>query len=123
MIRRPPRSTRTDPLFPYTTLFRAPRGHLGAHMLYGLEAADKATELFALASIIDSLFDHGLTCAKTVGGEDNTTRSAQPGSRTEEHTPELQSLMRISDAVFCFKKKTNTRTSTNYQYRPKDSKS
>src|SRR3546814_13389364 len=57
-----------------------PRGHLGAHMLYGLEAADKATELFALASIIDSLFDHGLTCAKTVGGEDNTTRSAQPGS-------------------------------------------
>src|SRR3546814_20990521 len=56
-----------------------PRGHLGAHMLYGLAAADKATELFALASIIDSLFDHGLTCAQTVGGEDHTTRSAQPG--------------------------------------------
>src|SRR3546814_7437288 len=53
-----------------------PRGHLGAHMLYGLEAADKATELFALASIIDSL-------------------------RSEEHTSELQSLMRISYAVFC----------------------
>src|SRR3546814_13708824 len=47
-----------------------PRGHLGAHMLYGLEAADKATELFALASIIDSLFDHGLTCAKTVKSEE-----------------------------------------------------
>lgn len=56
-----------------------PRGHLGAHVLYGLETADKATKLFALASIIDSLFDHGTACAKTVGGEDHTPRSAQPG--------------------------------------------
>src|SRR3546814_418333 len=55
------------------------RGHLGAHMLYGLETADQAAELFALASIIDSLFDHRLTCAKTVGGQANTARS-------EEHT-------------------------------------
>src|SRR3546814_7334446 len=55
------------------------RGHLGAHMLYGLETADQAAELFALASIIDSLFDHRLTCAKTVGGQDNTACIPQPG--------------------------------------------
>src|SRR3546814_7226923 len=101
------------------------RGHLGAHMLYGLETADQAAELFALASIIDSLFDHRLTCAKTVGGQDNTACITQPGRcnspiisqwfrfgpvkpqfpRSEEHTSELQSLMRTSYAVFCLKKK------------------
>src|SRR3546814_20194536 len=75
MILRPPRTTCTDTLFPYTTLFRS----LGAHMLYGLEPADQAAELFALASIIDSLFDHRLTCAKTVGGQDNTACITQPG--------------------------------------------
>src|SRR3546814_13462385 len=48
-------------------------------MLYGLETADQAAELFALASIIDSLFDHRLTCAKTVGGQDNTACITQPG--------------------------------------------
>src|SRR3546814_20784047 len=60
------------------------RGHLGAHMLYGLETADQAAELFALASIIDSLFDHRLTCAKTVGGQDNTACITQPG---RSHSP------------------------------------
>src|SRR3546814_6018465 len=74
------------------------RGHLGAHMLYGLETADQAAELFALASIIDSLFDHRLTCAQTVGGQDN---------RSEQHTTELQSLMRTSYAVLCWTQKTH----------------
>src|SRR3546814_18452724 len=55
------------------------RGHLVAHMLYGLETAEQAAELFALASIIDSLFDHRLTFAKTVGGQDNTACITQPG--------------------------------------------
>src|SRR3546814_8912869 len=99
MIRRPPRSTRTDTLFPYTTLFRS-----------GVYSASKAA-LEALA----------MTYAREVGqtavrvnlvnpGGTRTKMRAQafPGEdpdRSEEHTSELQSLMRISYAVFCLKKK------------------
>src|SRR3546814_4427317 len=83
MIRRPPRSTRTDTLFPYTTLFRSPvsRHHAGAASL-GAEARRRPP-------------GPGLTARK-----DWTRRF-----RSEEHTSELQSLMRISYAVFCLKKK------------------
>src|SRR3546814_6658978 len=78
MIRRPPRSTRTDTLFPYTTLFRS------AHCLKGVEAA--VAEFDASFELVGRL------------GCDEVDRS-------EEHTSELQSLMRISYAVFCLKKK------------------
>src|SRR3546814_12035520 len=71
MIRRPPRSTRTDTLFPYTTLFRSGERREGQGM----------------NSTLDKFF----------GGK-------QGGIRSEEHTSELQSLMRISYAVFCLKK-------------------
>src|SRR3546814_8398337 len=74
MIRRPPRSTRTDTLFPYTTLFRSPAGDIGVS---GLRTFDEIDE----------------QCVRV-----RTHRS-------EEHTSELQSLMRISYAVFCLKKK------------------
>src|SRR3546814_17402006 len=89
MIRRPPRSTRTDTLFPYTTLFRSIWAD--GNLLRGA-AGDFKTEMgaFRLHS----------------GGED----------RSEEHTSELQSLMRISYAVFCLKKKkasTTVRTQTH----------
>src|SRR3546814_4177269 len=88
MIRRPPRSTRTDTLFPYTTLFRS-----------GVDG-DTASLLFRRA--ID------LVEVDTSGAEDFGAHASQSGSqsRSEEHTSELQSLMRISYAVFCFKKKT-----------------
>src|SRR3546814_4889888 len=84
MIRRPPRSTRTDTLFPYTTLFRSlgigdRRQHRGI------------VEIFLPVEI----------------AREGTARKAD--KRSEEHTSELQSLMRISYAVFCLKKK-NTRT-------------
>src|SRR3546814_20666786 len=72
MIRRPPRSTRTDTLFPYTTLFRSHR--------FGKE------HFFGNKTIEQGHAGHG-------------------GGRSEEHTSELQSLMRISYAVFCLKKK------------------
>src|SRR6056297_2970656 len=75
MIRRPPRSTRTDTLFPYTTLFRPAR--LIRHLHTAL--------IIALVGLL----------AGAVG----------PGARSEEHTSELQSLRRISSAVFCLKKK------------------
>src|SRR3546814_4993984 len=70
MIRRPPRSTRTDTLFPYTTLFRS----------LGAQIDDPGDRLFVLVKEIHR-------------------------RRSEEHTSELQSLMRISYAVFCLKKK------------------
>src|SRR3546814_3975896 len=83
MIRRPPRSTRTDTLFPYTTLFRSAPGDLAVHR--HLEE-DGAQDLAAVeARALDDPAAHLV--------------------RSEEHTSELQSLMRISYAVFCLKKK------------------
>src|SRR3546814_3375017 len=92
MIRRPPRSTRTDTLFPYTTLFRS--------------------ILFALESGLD--FERGGEVSKTLArlyqGARQTVINASLGhDRSEEHTSELQSLMRISYAVFCLKKKKDKR--------------
>src|SRR3546814_9763805 len=91
MIRRPPRSTRTDTLFPYTTLFRS----------------------------LDLQTHHVATCRRTYhAGTDARVFSVELADvarvfvviddRSEEHTSELQSLMRISYAVFCLKKKKTT---------------
>src|SRR3546814_9674777 len=97
MIRRPPRSTRTDTLFPYTTLFRSPRAQ-GAEQVVRDTAA---------------LRDDRHSCTG-IGGKrrgrcliDHHHRQAldEVIIRSEEHTSELQSLMRISYAVFCLKKK------------------
>src|SRR3546814_5753437 len=85
MIRRPPRSTRTDTLFPYTTLFRSD-GRCGEHGGH-VAAGDTG----------DASYNH----VGTAGARDRQGR----GRRSEEHTSELQSLMRISYAVFCLKKK------------------
>src|SRR3546814_10776473 len=90
MIRRPPRSTRTDTLFPYTTLFRSRLGkdHLSNSPL-GFAARNAAIEREAGAREVEAV----------IGAE------ADAGDvRSEEHTSELQSLMRISYAVFCLKK-------------------
>src|SRR3546814_4739708 len=91
MIRRPPRSTRTDTLFPYTTLFRSSRAPLrrptpcrGSSYTH---APDRGTSRPA-----------PLRCPRA---------TSRPCRRSEEHTSELQSLMRISYAVFCLKKKNN----------------
>src|SRR3546814_3727572 len=81
MIRRPPRSTRTDTLFPYTTLFRSARAR---YCRYDIRRARE--------------------------GKSGRRPTASPRCRrSEEHTSELQSLMRISYAVFCLKKKKNKR--------------
>src|SRR3546814_5158858 len=100
MIRRPPRSTRTDTLFPYTTLFRSVEVHqdvvadrLRQHRHRGA-AGDHAQQVVPAA-------DH----AAGVLVDQFAQRD-----RSEEHTSELQSLMRISYAVFCLKKKKNTET-------------
>src|SRR3546814_4212284 len=90
MIRRPPRSTRTDTLVPYTTLFRSAP-------LSDLEPIRKRVEN-ATACV-----EHGQSAPSSMV---RTARSwSWSGRRSEEHTSELQSLMRISYAVFCLKKK------------------
>src|SRR3546814_1254613 len=105
MIRRPPRSTRTDTLFPYTTLFRSDAAALeqlaGAgftRVSLGMQSAvphvlatlDRTHDPRRLPDVVRWAREAGLEV-----------------SRSEEHTSELQSLMRISYAVFCLKKKNN----------------
>src|SRR3546814_7361155 len=82
MIRRPPRSTRTDTLFPYTTLFRSGAGRRRAGGPHHCRRPRPAR-----------------------GGGRAPAAPRRPRRRSEEHTSELQSLMRISYAVFCLKKK------------------
>src|SRR3546814_10479107 len=103
MVRRPPRSTRTDTLVPYTTLFRS---HLqqrlelvrGAGRLDG-DRFGRHVDNFRTEQVHD--FDH-LSARRCVGPH------LDHHQRSEEHTSELQSLMRTSYAVFCLKKKKNT---------------
>src|SRR3546814_3686306 len=94
MIRRPPRSTRTDTLFPYTTLFRSERP---------VDEAGDAHRGRPLRDVEERL---------RPGEAETVLRDRLRHDRSEEHTSELQSLMRISYAVFCLKKK-NKKTSTN----------
>src|SRR3546814_5428583 len=88
MIRRPPRSTRTDTLFPYTTLFRSGTART---------PRPRAPGLFRRTDAVPA--------HRGRPGPGNARRAS---GRSEEHTSELQSLMRISYAVFCLKKKKNT---------------
>src|SRR3546814_7301125 len=86
MIRRPPRSTRTDTLFPYTTLFRSPVASAVMNGRLISVCVDDDSSIFAFSA-------------------SSFRRCSASLSRSEEHTSELQSLMRISYAVFCLKKK------------------
>src|SRR3546814_15839144 len=92
MIRRPPRSTRTDTLFPYTTLFRS----------LGREAGDGVLVIGGLAAGELRVSSASTICSGVLSSD-----------RSEEHTSELQSLMRISYAVFCLKKKKTRTTSSS----------
>src|SRR3546814_4906852 len=94
MIRRPPRSTRTDTLFPYTTLFRSARRKI----LHGLASRQKEPVLR------NEVSRPRRRCIRYFR------------RRSEEHTSELQSLMRISYAVFCLKKKNKTYALATHQY-------
>src|SRR3546814_8898334 len=110
MIRRPPRSTPTDTLFPYTTLFRS---HPHPTLPLKGRAQDLATERSMNDRDSDILIigggHNGLVCAAYLAAAGLKVRvlerrSVVGGARSEEHTSELQSLMRISYAVFCLKK-------------------
>src|SRR3546814_6777553 len=95
MIRRPPRSTRTDTLFPYTTLFRSVPGQetLGERLVAASFAGATQGQVFFGNSGVEAI-ECGLKLVRKYHDD-----------RSEEHTSELQSLMRISYAVFCLKKK------------------
>src|SRR3546814_4273381 len=110
MIRRPPRSTRTDTLFPYTTLFRSAACPSGAQ----INGDDGDSDGRSIARRAPSRAGRDFSAggagpADANGAQDRADHQRQqpPGhKRSEEHTSELQSLMRISYAVFCLKKKT-----------------
>src|SRR3546814_5769519 len=99
MIRRPPRSTRTDTLFPYTTLFRSPAADLAmqrnvpTRLIWMIQLNASSGKCLMLPSSFE---------------------------RSEEHTSELQSLMRISYAVFCLKKKHKHKITISQSHTPID---
>src|SRR3546814_6870835 len=111
MIRRPPRFTRTDTLFPYTTLFRSFLDEVAHRQAIVAElgrqrdhqagvGADQLLQGVGVAVLAPRARQSVFAVARQQG----------LGHRSEEHTSELQSLMRISYAVFCLKKKTKKRT-------------
>src|SRR3546814_8858500 len=105
MIRRPPRSTRTDTLFPYTTLFRS-RQHRA------LLDDDALGDLGACADEAVVLDDDRIGLQRLQHAADADAARQVAVLRSEEHTSELQSLMRISYAVFCLKNKTTANPHT-----------
>src|SRR3546814_1197305 len=122
MIRRPPRSTRTDTLFPYTTLFRSiarrerqkPGGQriaavFFAHIAEALQRMETAAGTRAVQAAEPRRFGGGKRRVPLEGAQ-----------RSEEHTSELQSLMRISYAVFCLKKKNKTYCIPTTEYTPQE---
>src|SRR3546814_1338263 len=106
MIRRPPRSTRTDTLFPYTTLFRSEGEDVGRQARV-VRVQEGVGERGRVEDILHIGFE------RQILGTIDAERQVEVGPvaeavRSEEHTSELQSLMRISYAVFCLKKKIKT---------------
>src|SRR3546814_1701812 len=106
MIRRPPRSTRTDTLFPYTTLFRsaAAGDQLGRHHHQQSACRNHGRGVFA-------------SRRRQYQRQFQFRRGGVADDRSEEHTSELQSLMRSSYAVFCLKKKITNTTIRVYKHR------
>src|SRR3546814_7683891 len=108
MIRRPPRSTRTDTLFPYTTLFRsAQKGRRSTFLAFGdLRRSPAYHDFSALVPGARADVDDPITLRHHA----HVMLHHYHAVRSEEHTSELQSLMRISYAVFCLKKKKLTQS-------------
>src|SRR3546814_4606255 len=111
MIRRPPRATRTDTLFPYTPLFRSEferAGDAAAHRLRSLPVPQGARQAQRIGPASVAVHDDGDVPRRCrIRGKACVVHCLL---RSEEHTSELQSLMRISYAVFCLKKKTKKTT-------------
>src|SRR3546814_2323277 len=102
MIRRPPRSTRTDTLFPYTTLFRSVRNRSVRNGSSRPGSSRPGSSRYG-----------NVRLRQPAPGGGAAVRLGRAAGRSEEHTSELQSLMRISYAVFCLKKKKHKQKETN----------
>src|SRR3546814_1526158 len=123
MIRRPPRSTLTDTRFPSTTLFRSRFPHRVAHQL-GKAVDGVLLQIRRLVRPVPLLVDRHVEQAEIGRKVDHLDPLRQPRHRTEEHTSELQSLMRISYDVFCLTKKQTTSRNiqqTNSEIKPYNS--
>src|SRR3546814_3332599 len=117
MIRPPPRSTRTDTLFPYTTLFRSRHLALDSGVVEEhVDPPERTHGRLGVAGDVGFVADVGLRDRDAVAATERLARGVEAvlvdvhqhhagALRSEEHTSELQSLMRISYAVFCLKKK------------------
>src|SRR3546814_10244724 len=110
MVLRPPRSTRTDTLFPYTTLFRS---YIGTDVVV-VGGGDTSMDCVRTAIRLGA---ENVTCVyrrtekEMLGRSEERTHAKEEGvNRSEEHTSELQSLMRSTYAVFCLKKQSTTDT-------------
>src|SRR3546814_5671226 len=119
MIRRPPRATRTDTLVPYTTLVRSQALSYYIGELAFIDARRRAEQRlgskFDLKAFHDAVLSLGSVPISEI--DRRVDQLIADGGRSEEHTSELQSLMRISYAVFCLKKKTHLhRTDRNAQH-------
>src|SRR3546814_4726707 len=119
MIRRPPRSTRTDTLFPYTTLFRSSCPRNSRERAFGA-ALSHAGPVFlhprshgAIGKLAAPGAHIVLEVRDSMRSRDRAGHRRVRNDRSEEHTSELQSLMRISYAVFCLKKKIHKMTTKN----------
>src|SRR3546814_2777423 len=114
MIRRPPRSTRTDTLFPYTTLFRSKLSSMSYREsecpIFNLHSPARRNATRHAMPKRKPCFEQLLTSSTSAV----FTRRRSTTSRSEEHTSELQSLMRTSYAVFCLKKKKDKYTTITY---------
>src|SRR3546814_1363858 len=115
MRRRPPRSTRTDTLFPYTTLFRSEYGPAGIRIAGRPGFAGDAGRPLSPVAVRQESDEQAF--------RELQRRRPARHLRSEEHTSELQSLMRISYAVFCLKKKTNKHLNKYTKYNQNSSHS
>src|SRR3546814_7784511 len=133
MTRRPPRATRTDILFPYTTLFRSDRGQRQEDLRYRrADRRDRLPDQPAGAQCQrrggpgrrgrQGLCGGGAGGARAGAALGQCVEGHQGADRSEEHTSELQSLMRISYAVFCLKKKKIKKTNIRKQQNKREVK-
>src|SRR3546814_4807819 len=113
MIRRPPSTTRTDTRFPYTTLFRSCGPWMDSYRTRERVSVMPHSAERCPRSGADPRPAGGIEQVQPLGHQAQSQRAARLGQRSEEHTSELQSLMRISYAVFCLKKKNNTHSNSH----------
>src|SRR3546814_2864852 len=122
MIRRPPRSTRTDTLFPYPTLFRSAHAQCVCRHAQASSSAHRKTDRSGAGTRCDTVRAGTVPARACTAGNRRRCAGvvgAARGCRSEEHTSELQSLMRISYAVFCLKKKKKQEYAEHNRYKDK----